>query len=84
MDKLVYEFDSVTDKQGNDKRVQGKHTNPVRIARVKVGSGALLDYVDIDKHLSTSKVEEVKIFLEHVHIVTANTIYVLRPHIREV
>lgn len=85
MSKLIYEFVSVRDKDGNDTMTKD-HANPVHILRAVKGVCAHLVFVDRDDdyRLKTSVVEEVSIFGNTIEITTRNTVYGLEPHIREV
>lgn len=83
MSDLIYEFESVKDREGNDKRIKGKHTNPVHILRAMIGKRAMFAYVDVNDCLITSEVESMIIILNHITITTKNTEYTLKPYIRE-
>lgn len=84
MAKLVYEFQSVTDKEGNNVMNKEQHANPVYIQAMVVSKGAYLVSVDEPNHvLRTSIVEDIAIFGNTIEITTKNTVYVLEPHIRE-
>lgn len=86
-EKLVYEFDSVTDKEGNNKlslEYGTDYCNPVFIIDVGVGRGARFTYSDKQTHgFLTSKVESIRIWENCINIVTQNTDYWLKPYIRE-
>lgn len=84
MDKLIYEFQSVTDKNGKDILTKELHANPVHLMSVVIGKKAILQYVDKQNDgIVTSKVEEMQIHLDHIRITTENTTYWLEPHIRK-
>lgn len=81
---LVYEFDSITDKDGIDKINKEMHANPVSISILMVGRSAILSYTDASLDLITSKVESIFIHNNNIKITTKNTEYWLKPYIKEV
>lgn len=84
MPQLIYEFDSVTDRNGKSKMNKYEHTNPVFIHFLTIGKGAKLVYIDKPTHgIMTSPVEEIMVFENSISIITANTEYWLKPYIRE-
>ena len=82
---LMYEFDSVIDRHtGENKNVVGsRYTNPVDILMLMVGRSAIFQYVDANAGFNTSAVESILIHSNSINIVTRNTEYWLKPHIRK-
>lgn len=80
----MYEFESVIDKHtGENKNVAGsRFTNPVDIVSLSVGRSAIFQYVDANAGFNTSTVVSVFIHNNSINILTRNTEYWLKPHIR--
>jgi len=85
--RLVYEFDSVTDLDGNDimsLEYGTSYCNPVFIKQLSVGRSARLIYTDKDTYgVITSTVESIIIWDNSINFITQNTNYWLKPYIRE-
>ena len=85
MNQLAYEFDSVKDKNGVLKMNARHHANPVFIVIAKVGRSGMFAYVDKPElTLGTTTIESIDIIHNYVRITTENTIYTLRPTIKDV
>ena len=85
--RLAYEFDSVTDREGNNKlslEYGTDYCNPVFLMDVGLGRPASFIYSDKQTHgIITSIVESIRIWENSINIVTQNTDYWLKPYIRE-
>lgn len=83
MFNLVYQIDSVTDRNGDEKEIPAEwKIKQYSLDAVAVGRSAWLGWVDSDnKGLQTSTVEEIFIYGNSVRITTQNTVYWMKPTI---
>lgn len=82
--ELIYKIDSTNDREGNIKEIPTEwKEQEYFIHSAGVGRSAILLWSDgTDRHLRTSKVEEILILGNSIKLTTMNTVYYLKPVIK--
>lgn len=81
--KLVYNIDSVSDKNGGKKSIPSDWYRDYFIFVATVGRSAILvDENDTNMTLTTSTVQEISLWENGVKITTRNTVYYLKPVVK--
>jgi hypothetical protein len=87
--KLIYKIDSTSNREGGKKEIPAEwKEQEYFIHRAFVGSSARLVFVDeLNEHdamgLSTSTLEEISIWENGIKLTTKNTVYYLKPVVKE-
>lgn len=78
MNKLTYKITSATNKEGLRKELPSSWIEPdYMIYMAKIGRSAILQDVNSNMNLTTSKVEDISIWGNAITITTMNTVYTL-------